>query len=342
MIALRGRFYDGRTSTRVDAECRVDDAGAVRITAHDDGRELLRLPRFDASVSPRLGNTPRAIRFAGGEKLETSDHAGVDAILLRLRARRPLHLVHLLESRWRYILICLAAVAALLWVGGRYGVPLAARVIARQLPPAVASQAGRHTLEALDRTVFAPSELEAATRERLTARYLPLLDDQRTPGLRVEFRKGRRLGANAFALPGGTVILTDEMVALAEADEELFAVLAHEAGHVAHRHGIQRVIQDSLLAFALMAVTGDVSGTSQLFLGLPVMLTEMAYSRDFEREADRYALETLAAQGIPGRHFAAIMRRLSPPAAGGGGRWSNYLSTHPETAERLRPFDSAR
>jgi predicted Zn-dependent protease len=130
------------------------------------------------------------------------------------------------------------------------------------------------------------------------------------------------------------------MVALAAADEELLAVLAHEAGHVAYRHGIQRVIQDSLLAFAVTAVTGDATGTSQLFLGLPVMLTEMAYSRDFEREADRYALDTLVAHGIPARHFAELMRRLRPPAAGGDRRWSNYLSTHPDTSERLRQFDS--
>lgn len=340
MIALRGRFYDGRTSTRVDAECRVDDAGAVRITAHVDGRELLRLPRFNASVSPRLGNTPRAIRFAGGEKFETADHAGVDEILRRLRGRRPLHVVHALESRWRYLTVCLAVTAALVFLGGRYGVPLAARGLASALPQSVAAQAGQHTLEALDRTLFAPSELEPSERQRLLARFQPLLDDHRDLDLHVVFRRGGRIGANAFALPGGTVVFTDEMVRLAAADEELLAVLGHEAGHVAHRHGFQRVIQDSLLAFALAAVTGDASSTSQLFLGLPVMLTEMAYSRDFEREADRYALDTLAAGGIPARHFADLMRRLSPPDTGGGGRWSNYLSTHPDMAERLRAFDS--
>lgn len=340
MIAVRGRFYDGKISIRVDAECRVDDAGGVRVSARDDGRTLLSLPRFDAVVSPRLGSTPRAIRFAGGQKFETADHAGVDEILHRLRGRRPLHVVHALENRWRYLAVCLAVTAALLFLGGRYGVPLAARGLAFALPASVAAQAGRHTLEALDRTVFAPSELEPSERERLLACFRPLLDDHRDIGLLVVFRKGGRIGANAFALPGGTVVFTDEMVRLAEADEELVAVLGHEAGHVAHRHGLQRVIQDSLLAFALMAVTGDASSTSQLFLGLPVMLTEMAYSRDFEREADRYALETLAVRGIPARHFADLMRRLSPPEAGGGGRWSNYLSTHPDMSERLRAFDS--
>jgi hypothetical protein len=125
----------------------------------------------------------------------------------------------------------------------------------------------------------------------------------------------------------------------------LLAVLAHEAGNVAHRHGVQRIIQDSLLIFAVRAVTGDVSGTSELFLGLPVVLTELACSREFEREADRYALDYLASQSVSSRHFARLMRRIEahqrPEGPDLQGRWANYLSTHPLTAERLREFERA-
>ena len=340
MISVRGHFYDGKTSTQIEADCRVYDSGAVHVTACRDGRALLTQPRFDASTSPRLAHTPRAIRFPGGEKFETLDHAGVDRVLRRLRRPRRMHVVHALESRWGYILVCLAAVGAILWSGARFGVPLAARAIAHSLPASVAAHAGRHTLEVLDRSVFAPTELDGAARQRLLARFQPIVDDHGGLGLRIEFRKGGRLGANAFALPDGTVVFTDEMVRLAAADEELIAVLAHEAGHVAHRHGLQRVVQDSLLAFVLTAVSGDATGTSQLFLGMPVLLTEMAYSRDFEREADRHALDVLAAHHIPTRHFVDLMRRIQPPGGERPGRWSNYLSTHPDVEERLKPFAS--
>ncbi len=164
--------------------------------------------------------------------------------------------------------------------------------------------------------------------------------------LRVEFRRGGRLGANAFALPNGIVIFTDEMVGLARSDDELLAVLAHEAGHVVHRHGVQRIIQDSLLAFAIRAITGDVSGTSELFLGLPVVLTELAYSREFEREADHYAVRYLRSQAVSPRHFADLMRRLQDQKQPEGldlpGRWSDYLSTHPSMEERLLDFEAAK
>jgi Zn-dependent protease with chaperone function len=344
MILIRGSFYDGKRSACVPAECRVFDNGAVQVHAAGRGGILLALPRFDIEASPRLANTARYIYFPQGQKLETEDNPAVDDLLKRFQRRPRLHLVHLLESRKRYILICLAAMAAILWGAGRYGVPAAARAIAHSLPATLVQKAGGQTLELLDRTAFRPSKLDEPTQNRLRARFEPLIQSHADLRLRVLFRQGGRLGANAFALPDGVIVFTDEMVELARHDDELLAVMAHEAGHVAARHGIQRIVQSSLLAFAIMAVTGDASGTSQVFLGLPVMLTELAYSREFEREADRYALDRLAPMGVPPRRFADLMRRLqrekSPEGANAEGGWRNYLSTHPGFEERLRVFEA--
>lgn len=147
-----------------------------------------------------------------------------------------------------------------------------------------------------------------------------------------------------FALPDGTIIFTDEMVRLAQHDEELMAVLAHEVGHVVHRHGLRAIIQNSLLGFALLAITGDAAGSSELFLGLPVLLTQLAYSRTFELEADSYALDYLRAHDIPPIHFARLMRRIeqttSPSSKGSDPTWSGYLSSHPLTTERIQPFEN--
>jgi Zn-dependent protease with chaperone function len=343
MIAIRGSFYDGKTSARVPAECRVFDNGAVQVHGGGRGGTLLALPRFDLRASPRLANTVRYIYFPMGQKFETDDNAAVDDLLRRFNKRPRLHLVHFLESRKRYILICVVVMAAVLWGVGRYGVPAAARAIAHGLPPSVVQKAGSQALDILDRMAFKPSQLDESVRQRVASHVAPLV--QAHPGLRLQihFRKGGRLGANAFALPNGAIVLTDEMVKLSRHDDELLAVMAHEAGHVARRHGIQRIIQDSLLAFAIMAVTGDVSGTSQIFLGLPVMLTELAYSREFEREADRYALGYLKSNRVSPRRFADLMRRLQqaePLRSEPEGRWSSYLSTHPDMEERLRRFEA--
>lgn len=343
MITLRGHYYDGKTSAQVQAECWIYDNGAVHIRRAGDGARLLTLPRFAVNASPRLANTIRYLYFPQGQKFETRDNQAVDDVLRVFQKRSRLHVVHLLESRKRYILACALALITIMWGVGRYGVPAAARIIARNLPQSVAQKAGSQALEVLDRSVFRPSRTDDSVQRRLQSHFQPLVQDHPGLHLQILFRSSGRLGANAFALPSGAIVFTDEMVKLARNDDELLAVLAHEAGHVAHRHGIRRIIQDSLLAFALMAITGDASGTSQLFLGLPVALTELAYSREFEREADQYALDYLRSQGISPRCFANLMRRLQQEKKPDGeGHWSNYLSTHPGMEERLRPFEEPR
>jgi len=120
-------------------------------------------------------------------------------------------------------------------------------------------------------------------------------------------------------------------------------VLAHEIGHVVYRHGMRSIVQDSLLGFAILAITGDISGSSELFVGLPVLLTELAYSREFEREADQYALTYMQDHAIELKHFANLMRRVEQSSGGdaenGKKKWTNYLSTHPMTEERLAAFE---
>ena len=103
------------------------------------------------------------------------------------------------------------------------------------------------------------------------------------------------------------------------------------------------MIQDSILSFVLLAMTGDVSGSSELFLGLPVLLTELAYSRKFEREADEYALTRLRTHGISPVRFASLMRRIETQKKNvpehASEKWIDYLSTHPLTEKRLKNFE---
>ena len=112
------------------------------------------------------------------------------------------------------------------------------------------------------------------------------------------------------------MVLTDELVALAERDEELVAVLAHEIGHVVHRHGLRQTIQSSMLAISVILLTGDLSSASAFVAALPTALAESRFSREFEREADDYALEYLLAAGVSPTHFARMLSRLEEQAGG--------------------------
>jgi len=342
MISIEGTWYDGRTSGATKALCLVYGTGEIRIEASGGGEALAARARFDADVSPRLADTPRHLRFPGGGTFETQDNDAVDQLLCRFKPTPWTSLVHRLESRFPYILIALALLAVFLWGTVTYGVPALSREIAFRLPPAAYRMATRQTLAALDRSLLRPSELDTSVQERVVTHFEPVLKHHPDAHLSIHFRKGGRLGPNAFALPDGTILFTDEMVLTAEDDDELTAVLAHEIGHVVHRHGMRRLVQDSLLGFALLAITGDVSGSSEIFLGLPVILTELAYSREFEREADGYALAYLRSHDISPIHFSRLMRRIRErtKTRSGKGTWTTYLSTHPALEERLRRFSN--
>lgn len=352
MIVIRGFYYDGQSSVQIPARCCIYDSGAIRVEGLEDEVLLASLKSFAMHVSPRLANTPRYLNLPNQGKFETEENDAVDDLLRRFQRRSWLHSVHFLESRKRWILTCFLAIVLMAWFVGRYGVPVAAKVIAGHLPKKVTEMAGQRTMDTLDRSLLEESQLDAAVMERLKSHFRPIIEKYRELDIQVCFRAAKTLGANAFALPNGTIVFTDEMVKLSAHDDELLAVLAHEIGHVVHRHGLRALVQNSLFSFVLLAITGDVSGSSELFLGLPVLLTELSYSRGFEHEADDFALSYLKKQGIAPVHFANLMHRIEKERAtitttsdnGGHGRpsnlgWRDFLSTHPSMKERLRRFE---
>ncbi|NMG64647.1 M48 family metalloprotease [Azoarcus indigens] len=360
---MKGLFFDGGSSRRVAATLGLAEGA---LTVRDDSGAALAGPQplAQVEVSSRLGNMPRFLRFSGGGAFETADNDAVDALLAEVR---PHHgLAHRLESRLRYALLGVVVTLLFIWGGVRFGIPALAEATAFSLSPEVSRHMGDGALALLDRGPFSPSKLADEEQARLRARFAPFI--QRVDpalAITVEFRDAEdTLGPNALALPSGTIVFTDQLVQLAEDDEELIAVLAHEIGHIDRRHALRRVIQGSALGLVVMAVTGDVSSVTGAVAAVPVILTELGYSREFEREADRYAVRMLGEASIPVSRFASILSRLESSHRCGEGseseggksdgdnsdeagdkecagleedsRWQGYLATHPATAERLK------
>jgi predicted Zn-dependent protease len=148
--------------------------------------------------------------------------------------------------------------------------------------------------------------------------------------VRVEFRRGQ---VNAFALPGGVIVLFDELVELAESDERLLGVLGHELGHVVHRHSTRQLFQ----ALGTGALAGLIWGDfSAVVANAPVVLGVMRYGRAFEQEADAYSLEFLRANGLSPRPLYEFMTRVqSVDEKDRSNDIPDFLSTHPHPAERI-------
>jgi Zn-dependent protease with chaperone function len=347
-----GIYYDGRQSAQRDVTVSFR-ADGIRI--HGPGIDVS-YPAEDAEATPKVGRLRRSLRFRDGGVCEVGDASLLEDWLARHGKRDRRRLLHRIETKMRYVLpviiLTVAAVAALV----DKGIPWLARRAAFALPAATEKLIGQEALEILDRAFLAPSGLPAGRREeigRLFRRMTAGLSD--AGKYRIEFRSGKATGANAFALPPGIVVLTDELVLLARHDEEIAAVIAHEIGHIRHRHILRQVLQDSAAGLLIASLSGDVTSVTSLSAALPAVIVHARFSRDFEREADDTALVWLRENGIPPSRFADLLERLEggrrerQGVAGGrdGSAIADFLSTHPVTEERVRrfrndPFTSGR
>ena len=310
MMQVRGDWFDGKTSAHQQVLVEVDDAGMV-LVRNASGQLLAHLNFSNIEVTSRIGSTPRYWYFPQGEKLETQDHAVVDNLLQKFRPSYFHTLAHRLETHLQFVILTLVLVVGMTWWTMIYGLPLASRVVADALPQSVMDRASLETLAILDKMHFHPTKLDKQTQERVLAHFAPAIAENKELNIRVQFRGGGDIGANAFALPDGTVVFTDEIVHLAHNDDELLAVFAHEIGHVKYRHGLRATIQGSVLSFAVGMLVGDVSAAADMLAALPLLLTTSSYSRDFEREADANSLVFLDAHNIPRHSFIDLMERLT-------------------------------
>jgi Zn-dependent protease with chaperone function len=339
---VRALYFDGKSSEGHDV--------ALSIGFGADARRVLRLrgagieidwPLGEVRASDRIGSSRRYLYFPGGAQCETGDNDGVDALFAD-RERAAARLLHRWESGLGYALAALALTVAAAWAFIAWGIPAIARQVAFALPAATESLIGRDALAALDRFVLAPSKLPPERQEALRKLHAGMI--ARIDGAaqyRLELRRGGRVGPNALALPAGIIVVTDELVELSRDDREIEAVLAHEIGHLRGRHILRHLLQDSATALLVAVTVGDLASLSSLAAAAPTLLLQAKFSRDFEREADDFALDYLARRGIPPEVFAAILQRMERKRPAGSDV-PDYLSTHPATRERIEHARGAR
>ncbi|WP_051785766.1 M48 family metallopeptidase [Endozoicomonas numazuensis] len=338
-MRIRGQFYPVGSSRSQDSYLEVEDSGLVYLRCTMSGKSTPQGRFEDLGISSRVGNSARSLRFIDGGLFESTENDQIDKALKQYQKSDRLSLIHSIESRYSYVFASALLMVGFIWFLVAIVVPYSAQKVAMSLPAPLAMSVGQGTLDVLDQVFLEPSKLEKTIQDRLTVSFQAMAaqSDQEIP-LKLIFRSSPEVGANAFALPDGTIILTDELVNLSENDAQLEAVLTHEIGHVVGRHSLRRVLQQTGLSVLLIVVTGDITSVANLAAALPALLMESSYSRDMESEADQFALSFMKTHGPEPYHFAEIMRLLKSEHAGESSDLSMFLSTHPDSDERINPF----
>ncbi|PCI59556.1 MAG: hypothetical protein COB34_03475 [Methylophilaceae bacterium] len=350
---FQAEFYDGLSARAKSVWVEVK-GDSLRVNVEG---QLQAYPLSEINVQAKLGSTKRLVDLPDGARLEATDVSELEAAMPSKSAFFWSKL-HYLENHLGWVFISLFCTIFVGWAFLQHGVPKLAEYVAKATPPSMEKRLGEQVLKGLDHQYgyFSASETKKARQEKIIVALNKLCSVNDCPQYRLEFRDGGVIGANAFALPGGIMVVTDGLIALAKNDTEIIAVLAHELGHVKQRHAFRQSIQGTLSGLVLAAATGDVSSMAS---GLPAVLVQMQYSRSHELEADDFALKALKKSCLPPRAFADILFRLQNQVPGSNGKKSeskktkespseaydpisDMLSTHPNTIERIKPFVEAK
>lgn len=309
-MIIKGYYLDGVTSIQCEALLEVGQMSVPAVTlfvTDADGEERrISLDFASLSISSRLGNTPREISIDDCQMFVTQDNASIDQLLSKYNHNSH-SLLHQLESKLSLVLVSTLVTVLFIWSFVVFGIPASAKYVANKLPQFATQQIGS-SLELLDRSLFDPSELSQQKQDEIQALAAPYLDQHKALGVKLNFRSG--LPPNALALPSGDIVFTDTFVKLTRNDDELLAVLFHEIGHLEHKHMTRRVLQDSFFSLMIVLISGDVD-TIDILTGIPTLIVDLSWSREFETEADRFALQSLHNNKIPLHYFADIMARFA-------------------------------
>ena len=331
-MIIAGEYHNGLDTRKTPATFILGNGGNYKVI-WADGEQSGSLAA--AHISARLGTIPRHIHFDNDAAFTTTDNDAVDRAITAAGLGRNPSFIHKLEHDPRIALGALLLIVVSVLLFFQYGVPALSQRAVALIPPDVERAIGTHSIEVLDRFVFTDTELDVDTQHRIRRDFNALLRAQGyKQNIVLLFRNGNRAGPNAFALPGGFIVVTDQLVKLADDRREIMAVLGHELGHIVNKHGLRRIVENSAITLVMFSLTSDANTVMQAASTFPVMLINNKYSRDYETEADRYGLDFLQRAGISPEYYATILRKLQKAA--GPDSAPGFLSTHPATAERIK------
>ncbi len=291
----------------------------------------------DLKFSDRIGSINRKVFFPSGTQFETPDNDSIDELLGNTRHKNhSASAVNRLESSWTMAIAAVFCTGLLVAGFFKFGLPAAANYAAHKIPVSASENISEGTLELLSGFLFDESKVAENKQAEITSRferYLALISNTGGFTYTLHFFDMKGI-ANAFALPGGDIVVTDALVELTT-DLELDSILFHEIGHVVERHGLESVIKASTMAVIVTVALGDLSTVAELTTGSATFMLQSSYSREAESEADDYSLLLMEQLEIDPIHFATAMRKLSSQSGRVDKEEKNYFSSHPATGSRI-------
>jgi beta-barrel assembly-enhancing protease len=327
-----GHYLDGRTPVRRPVRLRLTRAG---IEISPEGGATAFWPYGEVRQTQGW-HAGEEVRLERGADLPESIVIADPAFLTDLReiAQAPGLRFHDPRRRGRRVIYTVAAAAAIVAIcAGLYfwGIPAAADVVAARVPIAWEQDLGRAAVGSM---VPAEKVCREVDGQRALESLVATLVAAGPPSpytFRIQVVDSKTV--NAFAAPGGYIVVLRGLIDEARRPEELAGVLAHEMQHVLRRHSTKAIVQHVSTGLLITALTGDVSGAAAYGLESARVLGQLRYSRTAEAEADERGMQLVIAAGLDPtgmiEFFDGLERKGRDPSG-----LLRYLASHPGSADR--------
>lgn len=325
-------LYDGRSSKEHQVVIEFTQGRRILIKSHE-----IDVTFDDVHIESRLGNTPRVLTFGNGMRCKSRENDKLDQLLRSFGLSKSK--TYKIESSWALTMGSIVVTIGFIWFMLTVGATHMANALASVLPQSTLSEVSDITMSQLEESYLRPSKL-SDRQEKIIQTYFDKLT-QGEPQYRLHFRSSPEMGPNAFALPSGDIVLTDQLVALSRDKEfrDILGVLAHEKGHVVEKHSLRMAIKTGIASVIVGYLAGDVSVIATT---IPTILINSSYSREFEREADAHAVKELDKMGISTKYMVELFEALAKKSdeEEENSTIMSMMASHPLTSERIEYFNS--
>tara|TARA_R110002020_G_scaffold82930_7_gene205555 strand:+ start:1313 stop:2473 length:1161 start_codon:yes stop_codon:yes gene_type:complete len=336
-MRILGRFYDGKVAAVRDVDLHYlaeYETGTLLISDAVEGSVIARWAADDLYAVPSRRNELRLAANGEAEGARVVVQGGQS--IARIKATLPVLANRQRREAGRQLRIAVTATLALgaVIAAYLYGVPLLASRIVGLVPTAWEQRLGATLADQMQSSiggfVLCDPDPDSLASRALTRFGQAALAGSNTP-FSLDINVVRSDIPNAFALPGGQVFFLSALLDQAQSPDEFAGVLAHEVGHVAHRHGMEQLISSAGTGALIGFILGDMTGLS-LAAGLGSAIIDARFSRDAERQADIFAAQLAQRLDFDPSGLADLLMRVG--SDDDLSRALALLSSHPLTNDR--------
>ena len=238
-----------------------------------------------------------------------------------------------LSRRAKIVLSFFVALVFAVWLG-MIAVGAMVRAIVARVPPDVEQKLGKGVLEELQQDFeFLDDSNKVAHLEVIAQPLLRVVPAGQT----WKFYIVDDPSPNAFAIPGGHIIVTSGLLDLADRPEQVLGVLAHELAHVTQKHSFRQQIASAGPMLVFQVFLGGRSGTLALVTGGSALLVHQSFSQEYEKEADDTGWQFLLDANVDPRGMLEMFQKFKVLESGSGGDRiiPKAFESHPDLEKRI-------